>query len=244
MQGIKKKYKENINGIIGTLVFHILLLGAILLANVRIDGEVKEEEIIIDFDIPDIQEEEQQLAQEKQEDENTPSNDSQARQTQSRSNRAVNDAAKKDPFFDEDYQREIANAQKLVSDVNSQLSKEIPDMKQFEMPEQSTEGMDPEKISNTIYSGESNIHYNLDNRYHLRLPIPVYLARGGGKITVDIWVDRSGKVTKASVRPNKNISDPLLPEYALQAALRTVFNSAPDAPHPQQGTISYTFVAQ
>lgn len=243
MQRLKKLYRENINGIIGTLVFHILLFLVIILANVKVKKDMKEEEIVIDFsqvdDKPEIKEEQQ-----KQEDKNTPSTDQENPYTESRSNRAVNDAAKKDPFFDKAYQEEIAEAQKLVADVNKQLKKKIPDMKQFEMPEQTTEGMKPEKISNTIYSGESNIHYFLKDRYHVRLPIPVYLAKGGGIITVNIWVAPSGKVVKAEVQPYSNISDPLLPEYALQAALRTVFNSKADAPNPQKGTITYTFVAQ
>ncbi len=243
MQRLKELYRENINGIIGTLVFHILLFVFIILANVKVKEDMQEEEIVVDFsqveETPEIKEE-----QLKQEEENTPSTTQDNSYTQSRSNRAVNDAAKKDPFFDEAYQQEIADAQKLVADVNKQLKKEIPDMKQFEMPEQTTEGIDPEKISNTIYSGESNIHYSLEDRYHLRLPIPVYLAKGGGKITVNIWVSRSGKVVKAEVQPYSNISDPLLPEYALQAALRTVFNSKQDAPNPQKGTITYTFIAQ
>jgi hypothetical protein len=243
MQRLKELYRENINGIIGTLVFHILLFMVIILANVNVKEDIQEEEIIVDFSQP---EENPEIPEEqpKTEDENTPATRHDIPDTQSKSNRAVNDAAPKDPFFDETYQQEIADAKKLVADVNKQLKKEIPDLKQFEMPEQTTEGMDPEQISNTIYSGESNIHYFLKDRYHLRLPIPVYLARGGGKITVDIWVARSGKVIKASVQPYSNISDPMLPEYALQAALRTVFNSKSDAPNPQKGTITYSFIAQ
>ncbi|WP_107822982.1 hypothetical protein [Mangrovibacterium marinum] len=243
MQHLKRLYRENINGIIGTLIFHILLFAFIILANVKVKKDMQEEEIIIDFsqveETPELLEE-----QEKAEDQNTPATERDNPYVQSKSNRAVNDASTKDPFFDEAYQQEIAEAQKLVADVNKQLTKEIPDMKQFEMPEQSTEGIDPEKISNTIYSGESNIHYFLEDRYHLRLPIPVYLARGGGQITVTIWVSRSGKVVKAEVQPYANISDPMLPDYALQAALRTVFNSKSDAPNPQKGSITYTFVAQ
>lgn len=246
MQKIKKLYHENIYGVIGTLIVHILLFGGLLFTQVKVEEEIKGEEIVIDFSQPEevLPEEEKPEPQQPQEDENTPSQAQEQTRAAARSNRAVNDAAKKDPFFDESYRHEIAEAQKLVADVNKQLSKEIPQMKPFDMPEQTTEGMDPEKISNTVYSGESNIHYDLKDRFHVRLPIPVYLAKGGGKITVDIWVAPNGSVTRASVRPASNLSDPLLPEYALQAALRTVFNSKSDAPNPQKGTITYTFVAQ
>ena len=112
------------------------------------------------------------------------------------------------------------------------------------MPEETTEGMDPDSIKNTIYSGESNIHYFLENRYHLRLPIPVYLAQGGGLVVVDIVVNRRGKVIQADVKNSGDLKDPMLEIYARQAAQRTVFNTDESAPAQQKGTISYTFVAQ
>ncbi|MEN6452748.1 MAG: energy transducer TonB [Prolixibacteraceae bacterium] len=231
----------------GTLVFHILLVSSFLLSEVRLKGEITEEPVIIDFaDTPEkadeIPEEEPQPEKE-QKDENTPSDDH-SPATESKSNRGVNDAPSKDPFFNEEYQKEIAQAQKLVSDVNKQLSKKMPDFKEFEMPEETTEGVDPDSIKNTIYSGESNIHYYLQNRYHVRLPIPVYLAQGGGKVTVDIWVSPAGRVIRAELRSTTQSGDPMLPEYARQAAERTVFNADKSAPSPQKGTITYTFVPQ
>jgi hypothetical protein len=72
----------------------------------------------------------------------------------------------------------------------------------------------------------------------------VYLAKSGGLVTVDIQVDRSGKVIKADARPVKNIADPMLIEYAVQAAERTLFNRDPKAPAVQRGNIVYKFVAQ
>lgn len=245
MAKIKKLYKQNIYGVIGTLLFHVLLFGSFLLAEVNLKGKVKEEPIIIDFAaIEELEEPELEKVEEETEDENTPSTPNETPQQTSRSNRAVNDAPTKDPFFDEDYQREIAEAQKLVSDVNSQLSKEVKKMEEFTMPEETTEGMDPDSIKNTIYSGESNIHYFLENRYHVRLPIPVYLAQGGGLVVVDIVVNQKGKVIQAEVRKNNKLKDPMLEVYAKQAAERTRFNADASAPTQQKGTISYTFVPQ
>lgn len=246
MMNLKKLYKENIYGIMGTLVFHIVLMSSFLLSEVKMKGKITEEPIIIDLaNIPEKKDEipEESRRQPEQEDENAPSNQ-QYENITSKSNRGVNDAPSKDAFFNEDYQKEIAQAQKLVSDVNKQLSKKIPDVKEFEMPEETTEGVDPDSIKNTIYSGESNIHYYLQNRYHVRLPIPVYLAQGGGKVTVDIWVSPAGQVIRAELRPGIRSGDPMLPEYARQAAERTVFNPDKTAPSPQKGTITYTFVPQ
>ena len=241
MKNFKKLYKQNIYGIMGTLIFHILLFGSFLLAEVNIKKETIEEPIIIDFSkIEEIFEPE--VEEKVEEQENTPSDLSQ-QNLNTRTNRAANKAVK-DPFFDEEYQKEIENAQKLVSDVNEQLSKEIPDIEDFDMPEETTEGMDPDSIKNIIYSGESNITYYLENRYHVRIANPVYLAHGGGTITIAIWVDRNGRVKKAEIQSNQSGNDPLLPAYALQAARKTYFNRDTQAPELQQGTITYTFVPQ
>ena len=242
MSRIKDFYKRNIYGIIGTLLFHILLMSSFLLAELNLKGKVKEEPIIIDFS--DVEEPVQVEEPKEQEEKNDPSTNRDQADFTSRSNRAVNDAPTKDPFFDKDYQREIAEAQKLVADVNKQLSKKVKDIKEFEMPEETTEGMDPDSIKNTIYSGASNIHYYLENRYHRRLPIPVYLAQGGGLVIVDIWVNQQGKVIKAEVRDSGKLKDPMLEIYAKQAAQRTLFNEDASAPPQQKGTISYNFVAQ
>jgi len=243
MSSIKELYRKNVYGVMGTLVFHILLVAGFLVAELNLNVKIeKEEAILLDFTAPEI--EEKILEREKSPEKNEASDNSARNNQSSGSNRAVNEASKKDKFFDANYNRDIEEAKKLVADVNKQLSKKVAQAKKYEMPEETTEGQDPDSIKNVVYSGKSNIHYFLENRYHLRLPIPVYLARGGGTITVDIQVDRSGKVIKAEARAAKNLNDQMLPVYAVQAAERTVFNSESKAPAIQRGTITYKFVAQ
>jgi hypothetical protein len=229
----------------GTLIFHILLVTGFLIAemNTNIKTE-KEEAILLDFTAPEEKEKLPDPAQEKRQEVSTSSDQSTRSEQSSGSNRAVNDALKKDKFFDDSYRRDIEEAKKLSVDVNRQLSKKVQATPKFEMPEETTEGQDPDSVKNVVYSGKSNIHYFLENRYHLRLPIPVYLAKSGGIVIVDIQVDRGGNVIKATVRPANNVKDPMLPVYATQAAERTVFNSEPKAPAIQKGTITYKFVAQ
>lgn len=245
MSGIKELYRKNVYGVMGTLIFHILLVTVFLIAEMNLEVKYeKEEAILLDFTAPEEtppivpKEKEEQLLK------STASNNQEAT-----SNRAVNDAAKpsntkNDRFFDESYKRDIEQAKKMVVDVNKQLAKKAPSKTKFEMPEATTEGQDPDSIKNVVHSGKSNIHYYLENRYHVRLPIPVYLAKSGGLVTIDIQVDRSGRVVKADARPVKNLADPMLIEYAVQAAERTLFNRDPKAPAIQRGNIVYKFVAQ
>jgi hypothetical protein len=164
----------------GTLIFHILLFSFFLLADVNMKGTVQEEELLIEFpDLlpePEIEEE----ITEPQESEPL-TNDASSQMTEIQNNRtniASNRLAQTEEFFDEEYLREVEAAKQLVSDVNNQLSKEKVNFEDIEMPVQTTEGMDPDSIENVVYTGESNIVYYLENRYHLSLPIPVYLNPG------------------------------------------------------------------
>lgn len=243
MLNIKELYRRNVYGVMGTLIFHILLVTGFLISelNYKIKTE-KEETILLDFILPP--EKVESPEPEKTQSDNTGSNRTNSYDMNMGSNRAVNDALKKDKFFDASYKHDIEEAEKMVDNVNKQLSKKVPPTKKFAMPEAVTEGQNPDSIKNTIYSGKSNIHYFLENRFHVRLPIPVFLAKSGGLITVDIQVNRTGEVIKAVARPSSNINDPMLPIYATQAAERTIFNSDPKSPSLQRGTITYRFVAQ
>lgn len=242
MSRLKELYKRNVYGVMGTLLFHILLVSSFVLAEVDIKGNMREEEVIIEF--PDLPEE--IIPEEPEPTEQSPT-ESTATNSETRTrttNVASNRLSQKNNFFDDDYMKEVNAAKQLVSDVNTQLSKEIVDLKDIKMPVETTEGMNPDSIKNVIYTGESNIVYYLENRYHLSLPIPVYLAQGGGKIIVDIVVNRNGKVIQATARKNQSIRDEQIFLYAQVAASRTIFNTDFAAPAQQKGTIEYNFIAQ
>lgn len=230
----------------GTLVFHILLLSAFLLAEVDMKGNVTEEELLIEFpeellNEPELPEEELQQPEESMP--NDPSSDYFEPQS-SLTNQASKQIMENEEFFDEEYTKELEAARQLSQNVREQLSKETVDLDDIEMPVETTEGMDPDSVKNVIYAGESNIVYYLENRYHLRLPVPVYLAQGGGKVVVDIVVDRQGRVVEAEPRKNSSVRDEQIFLYAKTAAQRTFFNPDPQAPELQKGTIHYTFISQ
>ncbi|MBT3385926.1 MAG: hypothetical protein HN778_02120 [Prolixibacteraceae bacterium] len=245
MGKVGKIYKRNIYGVMGTLIFHILLVSLFLLAEIDMKGKVKEEELIIEFPdiLPELEESVEEELEQQQDIINEPS--LQNTETNNRiTNAASNRLASNEDFFDEEYLKEIEAAKKLVSTVNNQLSKEIIDLEDIKMPVETTEGMDPDSIKNIIYTGESNIVYYLENRYHLSLPIPVYLAQGGGKVIVDILVNQNGVVVQATTRKNPAIRDQQIFLLAQLAASKTIFNTDLNSPLQQKGTIHYTFVAQ
>ena len=228
----------------GTLLFHILLFSAFLLADVDIKGNAREEVMLIEF--PEFLAEPELPEEMESQEEDAVDAQTYDKLSNIASNRTAteNTTTSTDHFFDNDYLEELEAAKQLRSSVSNNLSKETVDMSEIKMPVETTEGMDRDSIKNVIYAGESNIRYYLTNRYHISLPVPVYLAQGGGTVIVDIKVNRQGQVTEAVARENNLVRDKQIFLYAQEAASRTRFNSDSNAPSSQKGTIHYTFVAQ
>jgi hypothetical protein len=228
-------YKENTNGIIITLIFHIVVFAVLNLTQFKVKKEFKEPEIIIDFHEIPI---ETKLPENNNQESTVEGKYSDQLRTNTASSKS---ASQQNKTFNEQYQKELEEAQNLVKDVKKQLTKEIPTLDNLKMPE--APKADPNKMKDKLYSGDSNIEYFLENRYHVRLPIPVYLAEGGGKVKVIIIVDRLGNVMKAEPVIEANLSEQIL-SYAKTAALRTLFNPNPNAPAQQNGYIIYNFIPQ
>jgi len=89
----------------------------------------------------------------------------------------------------------------------------------------------------------SGISYNLGGRGFKSLPKPNYDYQEGGRVVVEVSVDRSGKVIQANpgVKGSTILDDYLL-KVAKEAALKATFNPKADAPPVQKGTITYNFV--
>ena len=248
MNRLKNFYIRNIYGVIGTLVFHILVFTLLLLSEIGTKIDVESQGVLIEL-LNMLIEEPEILREEQAE---TPSRGSDNRELMSniasnrlaeQSSRTSNVASNTNNFFNQDYLDELEAARQLVANVSNQLAQNN-NVSEISMPVISTEGMNPDSIKNIIYTGDSTIEYYLDNRYHTSLPNPTYLAYDGGKVIVDISVNRNGKVVRAVPRKSSSVQSEQLYILAESAALQTVFNPSPTAPAVQTGTIHYTFIAQ
>jgi len=247
MEKLLRLYRDNLNGIIATLAIHLVVMVSLLFAQLRNNHELPEEALFIDLTTESVKYPDTEKTKQDLGNQSLALNGSQS--GEHNSNRAVNLGDQSghtsgDPFFDKEYAREVAAAKQLERDVNRNLAKKIPEIGDIPMPVSSTEGMTREEAKRSSFKGKSNIHYSLGNRYHLQLPIPVYLAQGGGEVVVDIVVDRNGEVLIATPRASFSTTDPMILAYARQAAEKTVFNSDTTAPDKERGTITYLFVAQ
>ncbi len=94
------------------------------------------------------------------------------------------------------------------------------------------------------YRGPTRVYYELKNRFHTKLPLPIYKCEHGGKVVLEIIVGPDGRLTKATVLPEESSSDDnCLHEAALSAALSSRFNPVNDAVL-QKGSITYIFATQ
>lgn len=97
-----------------------------------------------------------------------------------------------------------------------------------------------EKNRKDIANKNSSISYSLLDREHIFLPTPVYLCEFGGKIVINITVNKDGNVTDAYVNSSSASSNGCLIDHALEYAKASKFNS--DATKPSQlGSITFYF---
>lgn len=87
--------------------------------------------------------------------------------------------------------------------------------------------------------------FSLGGRGSKYLERPVSDFQEQGDIVVEIWVDPSGVVKRAQVSTRgTTIVDPNLRNVAVKAALNSTFSDDPGAPELQKGTITYTFIVR
>jgi len=91
--------------------------------------------------------------------------------------------------------------------------------------------------------GDKGISYDLQGRGFQALPPPKYDYQGEGRVVVEVSVDRVGKVIQAvpGTKGSTTLDEYLL-KVAKEAALEARFETKPDAPVIQKGTITYNFI--
>jgi hypothetical protein len=138
----------------------------------------------------------------------------------------------------DNYIDEKKKLNEVKPDNNSGIKKDSIKKKDAERPD------DSQKMASN-YKGATRIYYDLVNRTHTYLPIPIYKCQGAGKVVLNIDVNQNGFVEKAQIIANESTtSDDCLIETAITTALISRFNSDYNSPKIQKGTLSYQFVAQ
>ena len=242
---IRKVIIPHRRGIMGTVIFHLLL--AILLLSMQISRMNVHTEIEIAMETPDPEEIQKKVEEDKRQEEIRQKSAEEEVERMLRSI-AVNEntpVAKKRPD---------ANVQQYVDEIMKELeegeegrykaSRDQHYHKDSLQYERDRKEQELDSLKSTFYSGESSVSYNLKDRYARFLPIPVFKCEFGGRVVVEISVNRKGVVQKATVIESQSHSDDCLWAVAVEAAERSRFNENPNAPPIQKGTITYNFVKQ
>ena len=105
------------------------------------------------------------------------------------------------------------------------------------------EAKEGEKESGVKQKGSVLISYWLPGRRDVSLYMPAYQCEGGGEVTVNITVNRNGKVVSASMKESSTNSC-CINDMAILAARNSRFNVDDTGSDKQSGTITYIFVPQ
>lgn len=233
-------------GIMGTVIFHLVL--AIFLLSMEISKVSAHVEMEIVMETPEPEDVQKHQEEELRKEAIRQKSSAEEVERMLRSI-AVNENIKETPEH-----REV-NVQQYVDEIRKELQEEgengryragrDKNFKQDSLQHlHDRREQELDSLKSTFYSGKSSVSYNLMDRYARFLPIPVFKCEFGGKVVVEITVNQRGVVQKAVVVEAQSQSDDCLWRVAVDAAERSRFNEKPDAPALQKGTITYNFVKQ
>ncbi len=243
-------YKHK-NGILGTLLFHLVLINVFFIVRMSTTQDLDSSEILIEFDNQKANYEEivkraiendpvisnninytnyaYNLAKLKKVEENLYKNNTE--ENIGEIDKELVNKVLRDALGEEDYKKYIESNEKRK--------------KNDEKPKDEEDKKIEQQIQHIIKDGPSTLIYELENRYAVNMPIPVYKCENGGEVKIFIEVSRNGYVSSAKLDViNSKFFDQCLSDAALKAAKSSKFNVDNSAPEIQQGRIIYTFIPQ
>jgi hypothetical protein len=242
---IRHIINENLIAILATLIFHMVLVVIFLVLKITSVQNLMDNIIAIDFEENKIQD----IISEPLKERDVEFDKYIADYLESeRSNVPVNLASNLNEKISTDqFVNELTEEMSL--NRSEEMIRSQEKLRELQEMESADNIIEEENASDDnkpiVFTGKTNIFYSLENRYHLRLPVPVYKCEGFGVVEVQIFVDQKGFVVNALI-PNlgDSMNEICLAEAAKTAAMSTKFNSDFDAPLRQQGTITYHFQPQ
>lgn len=241
--------QEHKNGLLGTLLFHLIILNLFFIFRLATTEDLGKGEILIEFD-----EQEEDIKQKVKDaihkeviisDQIDYTNYAQKLEilktaenkyyknkienfndeiTPEYTNEVIKNAIGEKAF------QKIAESAQKKNEINERIDNEKNEINK------------PDIKTNIITNGHSTLLYDLQDRYAVDLPLPVYRCENGGVVIVNINVNRNGNVVSAIVEQND--LDDCIFQTALYSAWGSKFNIDLKAPEIQKGKLIYTFIPQ
>jgi hypothetical protein len=244
-KGIKSFFRENLNAILITVIFHLVVL--IIMIFSKVDALKNEHELGIELEF------EEKSIEQILEDEvvEVPADwlEEVMRQRELSSNRAVNANAENN--FSEDI-----STDDYVNDLLDQIeeARDLEDREKLEELQAILATADyvppaPEGEEQAEYYGPTTITFEFReaplNRGKVRFTVPVYRCQGSGRVRVEVAVLPNGNVEEARVLgPIEGTDRVCFSDAALAAARSSRFRVELSGPERHMAVITYSFVAQ
>lgn len=241
-------YQRNIYGILGTIIVHLVLGILFMLITLTSDRKNREPYILIDLRPSD-----EELL-EKLSKIDIP-NEKLNITPEEYLDIAMNLSEMTDEEFNlEEYLDQIKD--EMISDGELDENNFIDQWKQRAKEDAALEYIDKSNLEDdnnkrslseemaANYRGPTRVFYDLKDRTHKELPLPIYKCQSGGKVVLEIIVDSNGRVLSARVLLEESSTDDnCLYEAAQTAALSSRFNPI-SAAIQQKGNLTYIFASQ
>ncbi len=225
------------------ITFFSMSIVVLLLFNIHLGG-IKEEEYVIEMSLAD--EDIQELLEQEEErlEEMKAANDP------IKSHMALNETAKPSVGNPEPLKtlEELLEERALSSETgeyadNSGFEEQLKQLKAKRDQNKEKLGereAQKEEFTNYLKDRRTSISFSLVERNAYYLPPPIYTCIEGGKVVININVDKNGYVTEATFNDKSSgTSNGCLVDNAIRYALKARFS--PDSKASQIGTITYLF---
>ena len=224
----------------GIITFFSLSIMILLLYNIHLGSETKEEYIIemslADEDIEELLKEEERRLQEL------------AEADPIKSHMASNETAK--PSIEnpeplktlEELMAEQESSKDFISDDSGYEAnlKELTRLREERKQKLGEQEAQKKEYTTALSKRKTSVSYSLVGRNSYELPPPIYTCLEGGSVVINIKVDQLGNVIEAEFNSkSSNTNDWCLIENAIDYAYRARFDSSGKS--SQIGTITYLF---
>lgn len=245
--------KNSRSGVIGTVVFHLLLLLLFISAGMPYQDPppINEGSMMINFGTNDTGSGDENPA----EPENSASENTTPTENSATAENVLTQDNVEAPFLSsspaESAQEEttLAEVEPVVSDNLSNAMNALNNSENVSSQGESGDSGDEGDLEGDINSnGSSNVEgggigFDLGGRGKVSFKKPENPTQEDGKVVVEIWVNRDGKVLKAKPGARgSTTTNPTLQQKAKEAALKAKFKRDENAPFEQKGTMTFVFI--
>ncbi len=244
-------FKRNINGILGTILFHLIVIVTAMAFQIKTPHSDKEDYMIIDpaFMEEMLEEEKPDKATQKELDDieiEKYLNEIRNVGSNNRNTQNANMQAMSQEDMRKMYEAEMLK-EKYGDDYEKMMSSTYEDyMKENQKSNTTTNNQSTNSSSASSYSGPALVYVELENKERGKsyINVPVFTCKDGGNVVISITIASDGSVKSANVVSAKSNGDAsCISNAAKEAALKSKFTTIAGG-KTESGKITYSFMQQ